>query len=183
MQFQCEGTPADVKEKWTSWKQVENDQLKPRRDELRRVNRQARADPVKTDIQGKSDGKTVTDDYVSLILNTEHYQCALQLNDHLASQAQMAIILVCGNTGVRERRKKLICITSKPVREKEMEILKGPCVQTLGMVVDATHGDNPRSAGNRTLKFVLFSADALFRKDNVLQCPVWNWPITCATAR
>ncbi|CAL8465962.1 g5498 [Coccomyxa elongata] len=178
MQFQREGTPADVKEKWTYWKQVDIDQLKPRRDALRRVNRQARADPVKTDIQGKPVGKTVTDDYVSLILNTQHYQCRLQLNDHLASQAQLAVILVCGNRGVRERRKKLICVTSKPVREKEMEILKGPCVQHLrqkvGMVVDATHGDKPRSAGDRTLKLAMFSVDGLFRKENVLQCPVWK---------
>ncbi|CAL8469018.1 g8559 [Coccomyxa elongata] len=60
-------------------------------------------------------------------------------------------MLVCGNRGVKERRKVLICITSKPVRAKEVEILKGPCMQHLrhkvGMVVNATHGDKPRIGG------------------------------------
>lgn len=125
MQFQREGTPADIKEKYMYWKAVDDDHLKARKSDLKRASKQARADPTKTDIQGKSVGKTVTDDYVSLILNTQHYQCRLQLNDHLASQAQLAIILVCGNRGVRERRKKLICITSKPVRDMEMENPEG----------------------------------------------------------
>ncbi|CAL8463155.1 g2689 [Coccomyxa elongata] len=179
MQFQREGTPADVREKYMYWKAVDEDHLKPRRSELRRACKQGKADPVKTDIQGRSVGKTVTDDYVSLILNTQHYQSRLQLSDHLASQAQLAIILVCGNRGVRERRKKLICIISKIVRAKEIEILPAcNCVQHLrqkvGMVVDVTHGDKPRTAGDMSLKRALFLADGLFRKENVPECPLWK---------
>ncbi|CAL8461819.1 g1350 [Coccomyxa elongata] len=178
MQFQREGTPADVREKYMYWKAMDEDHLKPRRSELKRACKQGKADPAKTDIQGKSVCKTVTDDHVSLILNTQHYQTRLQLNNHLASQAHLAIILMCGNRGVRERRKKLICITSKIVRAKEIEILKGPCVQHLrqkvGMVADVTTGDKPRTAGDASLKRALFSIDGLFRKENVLECPVWK---------
>ncbi|CAL8464807.1 g4342 [Coccomyxa elongata] len=100
MQFQREGTPADIKEKYSYWKSVDEDQLRPRKTELRGAHKQARADAVTTDIHGMSVCKTVTDDYVSLILNTQHYQCRLQLHNHLASQTMLAIILMCGNRGV-----------------------------------------------------------------------------------
>lgn len=120
----------------------------------------------------------VTWKHSSLLRILGLYQCRLHLNDHLASQAMLAIILHCGNRGVRERRKKLICITSKCVRDKEAQILKGPCTQYLrqkvGMVVDAIHGDKPRIGGDRSTMDALFSVDALFRKENVLECPVWK---------
>ncbi|CAL8462383.1 g1916 [Coccomyxa elongata] len=77
------------------------------------------------------------------------YWIRLHLNDHLASQAQMATQIACANQGVRERRKQLVCITSMPLRAKEVELLSGPCADYLqhkiGMIVDAVHGDKPRA--------------------------------------
>lgn len=67
MQFQREGTPADIKEKYMYWKAVDDDHLKAQKSDLKRACQLARADPVKTDIQGRSVGKTGTDEYISKI--------------------------------------------------------------------------------------------------------------------
>ena len=42
------------------------------------------------------------------------------------------------------------------------------------MVVDAIHGDKPRKKEDRSIMPALFSVDGLFRKENVLECPLWR---------
>ncbi|BDA44316.1 hypothetical protein COCOBI_05-5000 [Coccomyxa sp. Obi] len=177
-QFQRDGTPAPVAHKYMYWTRWDEQLLKPRLAELLRAEKEARSTQQNRDIQGKSVGKTLSDEQVAALLNTKCHQSRLHLNDHLASQAQMATQIACANRGVRERRKQLVCITSMPLRAKEVEILSGPCKDYLqhkiGMVVDAVHGDKPRTGGDKSYKADMFVVDTLFRKEDVQLCPVWR---------
>ena len=143
---------------------------------LGRTAQEGRSTQQNRDIQAKSVGKTLSDEQVAALQNTKCHQSRLHLNDHLASQAQMAIQSACANRGVRERRKQLVCITGMPLRAKEVEVLSGPCADYLqhkiGMIVDAIHGDKPRTGGDKTYKADLFVVDALFRKEDVQLCPL-----------